>query len=90
MKLVLLFVCLVLEWIFCLFVLGGLVGGFVCLGFFVVVVVMAVWRSQWPFFHFFHTATKLVENAIRKTIWLSECFHLGARACPHPSQKKCR
>lgn len=51
------------------------------------VVVMAVWRSQWPFFHLFHTARKLVEDAIRKTVWHSECFDLGARACSDPSQK---
>lgn len=32
------------------------------------------------FFHLFHTATKVVENAIRKTTWHSECLHLRARA----------
>lgn len=38
--------------VFLLFVCFGGVGEsclFVCLGFFVVVVVMAVWRGQWPF-----------------------------------------
>lgn len=45
-----------------------------------VVVVMAVWRGQRFFFHLFHTATKIVGNAIRKTTWYGERSSLRIRA----------